>query len=113
MIHAHGQLNSRVLVALIKAGRPHAELRQFILEMVEHSDDWVAYTAIEQLVDFEPAAASSVLKQILAGDRNLPQLAAMKVVNRLGLPEGKDWITPFLESEDDDLRAMAEQVLEG
>ena len=113
LIHAHGQLNSRVLVALIKAGRPHAELRQFTLEMVEHSDDWVAYTAIEQLVDFEPAVASAVLKQILAGDRNLPQLAAMKVVNRLGLPEGKDWIAPFLESEDDDLRAMAEQVLEG
>ncbi len=113
LVHAHGQLNSRVLVALIKATTPHAELRQFTLEMVEHKDDWVSYTAIEHLVDFELAAVKRVLKRVLAGDRNLPQLAAMKVVHQLGLPEGKDWIAPFLESVDEDLRAMAEQVLEG
>ncbi len=113
LVHAHGQLNSRILVALIKAATPHAELMQFTLEMAEHKDDWVSYTAIEHLVDFEPAAVRAVLKQVLAGDRNLPQLAAMKVVHQLGLPEGKDWIAPFLESIDEDLRAMAEQVLKG
>ncbi len=113
LVHAHGQLNSRVLVALIKAATPHTELRQFALEMVDHLDDWVSYTAIEQLVDFEPAAVRAALKRVLAGDRNLPQLAAMKVVHRLGLAEGKDWIAPFLESDDEDLRAVAEQVLKG
>lgn len=111
LVHVHGKLNSRVLVALIKAATPHADLRQFTLDMVEHKDDWVSYTAIEHLVDFEPAAVGAVLKRVLDGDRNLPQLAAMKVVHQLELPEGKDWITPFLESVDEDLRAMAEQVL--
>ena len=106
---AKESLSSHTLVALIKAGLGQPDLSDFIAEMVNHPDDWVAYTAIENLRPGSEIA--EVIQRVLAGSRNLPQLAAIKVIPHLDLPDAKDWITPFLESEDEDLRAMAEQVL--
>jgi len=81
------------------------------LEMVDHPDDWVAYTAIEHLIHVDEAATADAIKRVLAGHRNLPQLAAIKVVQRLDIPEAREWVRPFLDSEDEDLRSMAEQAL--
>lgn len=103
--------NSNALVALIKAAAPHTELGQFLLDMVDHSDDWVAYTALEHLTHLDKASAANVIKRVLGGTRNLPQLAAIKVAQRIELTEAREWIKPFLKSEDEDLRGMAEQVL--
>ncbi len=105
-------LNTRVLVALIKVAAPQSQLHQFIIDMVEYDDDWISYTAIEHLTGLELAKVIDVLKGVLGGDRNLPQLAAMKMVQRLGLSNAKEMVAQFLESEDEDLRAMAEQVTE-
>ncbi len=110
---AKDSLSSNGLVALIKVAAPHSQLSKFILEMVDHADDWVAYTAIEHLTRMDEAVAAETIKRVLAGSRNLPQLAAIKVVQHLDVPEAREWIRPFLDSEDDDLRAMAEQVLGG
>lgn len=102
---------SNALVALIKAAAPHSELSEFLLGMVDHPDDWVAYTALEHLTHLDKAAAADVIKRVLGGTRNLPQLAAIKVAQRIELSEAREWIKPFLKSEDDDLRGMAKQVL--
>ncbi len=110
LVTSREKLNTRVLVALVKAAEPHSEVHKFILDMVDHKDDWVSYTAIEQLERFEPELVTDVLKTVLAGDRNLPQLAAMKIIQRLDLSDAREMVAPFLESDDEDLRAMAEQV---
>ena len=112
LVTSQAALNSRVLVALIKVAAPQAQLHQFILDMVEHEDDWVSYTAVEHLAGLDPAKVTEILKGVLAGDRNLPQLAAMKMIQRLSLSSAKELVAPFLESDDEDLRAMAEQVTE-
>ena len=106
---AHDKLSSHTLVALMKAAALHSELAGFVLEMVNHEDDWVAYTAIENLGHWEETA--TVLKRVLGGSRNLPQLAAIKMIHQLELPEARELTTPFLDSEDEDLRGVAEQVL--
>jgi HEAT repeat protein len=103
--------SSHGLVALLKVAAPHAELQSFVIEMADHQDDWVSYTAIEHLVQVDRAAATKVLKQVLEGQRNLPQLAAIKTAAQLDIPKAGEWIRPFLDSEDEDLRTMAEQVL--
>lgn len=103
--------SSNALVALIKAAAPHTELSQFLLDMVDHPDDWVAYTALEHLIHLDKAAAADVIKRVLGGTRSLPQLAAIKVAQRIEITEAREWIKPFLKSDDEDLRGMAEQVL--
>ena len=103
--------SSHGLVALLKAAAPHAELQSFVIEMTDNQDDWVAYTAVEQLVHVERSAAAKVLRQVLEGQRNMPQLAAIKTAVQLELKEAAEWIRPFLDSDDEDLRALAEEVL--
>ncbi len=111
LTQAEDSLSSNGLVALIKVAAPHSQLSKFILEMVDHPDDWVAYTAIEHLIHVDEAAAAETIKRVLAEHRNLPQLAAIKVVQHLDIPEAREWIRPFLDSEDEDLRVIAKQVL--
>ncbi|MBA7691185.1 hypothetical protein ES703_99726 [subsurface metagenome] len=111
LTQAKDSLSSNGLVALIKVAAPHSQLSKFILEMVDHPDDWVAYTAIEHLIHVDEAAAAVTIKRVLAKHRNLPQLAAIKVVQHLDIPEAREWIRPFLDSEDEDLRVIARQVL--
>ncbi len=111
LAEAKEALSSHGLVALIKVAAPHPELHGFIQEMVNHSDDWVAYSAIEHLNHMEEEKAGQAIKEILSGERSLPQLAAIKMAHRLNLPGSRDWIEPFLESDDEDLRALATQVL--
>jgi len=112
LAQAKDSLSSHGLVALIKVAAPHPQLSKFILEMAEHPDDWVAYTAIEQLDHLDRGTVTRALERVLSGNRNLPQMAAIKVVHRLNIPNAREWITPFLDSEDEDLCALASQVLE-
>lgn len=111
LTQAKDSLSSNGLVALIKVAAPHSQLSKFIMEMVDHPDDWVAYTAIEHLIHVDEAAAAETIKRVLTEHRNLPQLAAIKVVRHLDIPEAREWIRPFLDSEDEDLRVIAKQVL--
>lgn len=104
-------LNSQTLVALIRAVAPHPELHGFIHEMANHEDDWVAYTAVEHLDPEKDELSAEVVKSILVGNRQLPQLAAMKVIPKLDHPAKLEWVRPFQESADFDLRAAAEELL--
>ena len=79
--------------------------------MVDHENDWVAYTAIEQLPEFGAESVTPIIMKILAGERNLPQLAALRAMQELDIPQALEFVRPFLDSDDDDLRSMAEQVL--
>jgi len=113
LAEAKSSLSSNAMVALIKAGAPHGELHEFVVEMVDHPDDWVAYTAIEQLGNLEEGKAAAVIKMVLEGSRTLPQLAAIKMVEFLALTDLHPVLEPFLASNDEDLRGLAEQVLRG
>ncbi len=112
LTQARERMNPHVLVALIKAVTDQPGLAEFCLKMVDHADDWVAYSAVEQLPKLGQKKAAEVIKRVLEGDRNLPQLAAMRVVQELGVEEALEWVKPFLESDDEDLRSLAGQVLD-
>jgi len=103
-------LPSNGLVASIKVAAPHSQLSKFMLGMVDHPDDWVAYITIGHPIHADEAAAEAI-KRVLTEHRNLPRLTAIKVVQRLDIPEARDRIRPFRDSEDEDLRAIAKQVL--
>ncbi len=103
--------NAKLLVALIKLSTAENGLHTFCVGMVDHENDWVAYTAIEQLPVFGAESVTPIIMKILAGERNLPQLAAMRAMQELDIPQARDFVRPFLDSDDDDLRSMAEQVL--
>lgn len=111
LIQSNESLDSQLLVALIKVVANHASLHDFCLAMVDHSDDWVAYTAIEHLPQMGVETASLVIQKVLEGDRNLPQLAAMRAIQQMDIKQALDWVKPFLDSEDEDLRSLAGQVL--
>ena len=111
-IHKSDALNAHVLVEVMKAARNYSNLTDFCLDMTAHDDDWVAYTAIEHLPDIDKGRLSQVLKGILDGERTLPQMAAMKMVVRLDLPNRREWLEPFLEAQDDDVRSLAQQLLD-
>lgn len=108
---ATDQRNAKMLVALIHLSTAENDLQSFCVGLVDHENDWVAYTAIEQLPIFGAELATPIIQKILAGERNLPQLAAMRAMQELDIPQALEWVRPFLKSEDDDLRSMAEQVL--
>ncbi|MCH8326952.1 MAG: HEAT repeat domain-containing protein [Candidatus Marinimicrobia bacterium] len=108
---AADQRNAKMLVALIHLSTAENDLQSFCVGLVDHENDWVAYTAIEQLPIFGAELATPIIQKILAGERNLPQLAAMRAMQELDIPQALEWVRPFLKSEDDDLRSMAEQVL--
>lgn len=104
-------LNTKTLVALIRAIAPHSELHGFVHKMADHEDDWVAYTAVEHLDPKKDDLSAEVVKSILVGNRQLPQLAAMKIIPKLDHPAKLEWVKPFQKSTDFDLRSAAEELL--
>ena len=106
----HDQLSSPVLVALVKASTGMQELLKFSEHMIQHADDWVAYTAIE---NFSPASEASLIEmvqRVLVGDRTMPQMAAMKRIQESELPDARELVTDFLDSDDEDLRSLARAI---
>lgn len=106
----HTQLSPPVLVALVKASTGKQELLKFNEAMIQHADDWVAYTAIES---FSPGSEHSIVemvKLVLAGNRTMPQMAAMKKIQETGLPNAGELVAAFVDSEDEDLRSLSRAI---
>ena len=107
----HDQLSSPVLVALVKASTGKEELLKFSEQMIKHADDWVAYTAIESFSPASEARLVEVVRRVLAGDRTMPQMAAMKKIQEAELPDARGLVDAFLDSDDEDLRSLARTLV--
>ncbi|MFH1852274.1 MAG: HEAT repeat domain-containing protein [Candidatus Neomarinimicrobiota bacterium] len=105
------QLPVGLLVTLVKSTPPEAHFEEAVLNLTEHADDWLAYSATEALARFDsPAVKSAIMKKLNEG-RSLAVIAAIKLAVQLDIDEARAAIAKLVESDDEDISTAARQAL--
>lgn len=102
---------SNVLVALIKAAAEHEDFIDRISQLKNHSDDWVAYSALETLSSFSKEKVAPTILAVLAGEETLSTIAAIKTAVSLQMNEAVPYLEILANSENEDVSYAAAQAL--
>ncbi len=78
--------------------------------MINHVDDWVAYTAIESFLPDDEGRLIEMLQRVLSGDRNMPKMSAMKKIQESEIPNASSLVADYIDSKDEDLRSLAKAI---
>ena len=105
------KLPSTLIVALINSAKTESKLVDELCKLAEHEDDWVAYTAIEALSNFDRQSVKDTVLNMLREDRGLPAIAAIKTALQLRLDEAKPALEILAKGENEDIREAAIQGL--
>lgn len=102
---------SNILVALIKAAAEHEDFIDQISQLKNHSDEWVAYSALETLSSFSKEKVAPTILAVLAGEETLSTIAAIKTAVSLQMNEAGPYLEILANSENEDVSYAAAQAL--
>ncbi len=105
------KLPPALIVALINAAKNDKRLVEMICDLTDHEDDWVAYTALESLVNFDKQRVKDTVLKMLYEERGLPVIAAIKTSVQLKLTEAKPLLENLSNCENEDIRGAAIQAI--
>ena len=103
-----------LLVSLIRKAKEHPApyTLAFLQRQSRHPDDWVAYSALEALENFDPEGVKDTVLTVLKEDQGLRLIAAMRLAVAKQIKEAKPLIAKLAESEEEDLKHEAQTSLE-
>ena len=105
-------LPSNVIVGLIRHAKGYAGYADALLKLVNHEDDWVAYSALESFDNIPLEQAQPVLLSILKNFSGLRLLAAMRSVELFELKEALDILQILATDEQEEIRTEAQRILD-
>lgn len=76
------------------------------------NDMWTRYYALLALGSFEDSSLFDILLKGLEDENNIIKIGSLKALSSLNDKRALEFIMPYLNSEDEDIRAAAESVLE-
>jgi HEAT repeat protein len=103
---------SALVVSLIHAAKQAPQLTESVCKLVNHPDDWVAYTALESLEHFRVDLVQQPVLEMLQSERGLPIIAAIKTAVNLELKEAIPALEKLSTGDSEDLRGAALSALE-
>lgn len=104
-------LPSTLIVSLINTAKNKKEFINALCALADHKDEWVAYTAIEALGNFEREMVKGTLLDVMKVHMGLPVIAAIRTSVKLQIEEAKPILQYLGKSENEDIKGEALQAL--
>jgi len=103
---------SSMLVTIINSASQYEEFYGNVRGLINHPDDWVAYTAIEALGNFNSDQIADLIIEILNHGSGIKVVAAINQAVNLKLESALPAIKKLAEGDDIELAGTAERALE-
>ncbi|NOZ08206.1 MAG: HEAT repeat domain-containing protein [FCB group bacterium] len=105
------EMPSNLLVKLIEISKTEALLEKEVCKLTDHSDDWVAYTAVENLIGFKSSITQKTILSVLEKGEGMRVLAAVKVAAALKLSEALGILKKLTTSQNPDIKSASTRAV--
>jgi len=97
-------LPSNILIKLIRCSKNNPSLEQEVCSLADHSDEWVGFTAVENLSESGSDLTRGKILQILENGEGMKVLAAINMAVLLNQPEALPLLKTLENSKNPDIR---------
>ncbi len=105
------EMPSNLLVKLIEISKSEPLLEKEICKLANHSDDWVAFTAVENLAGFNSSLTKMTILKVLEKGEGMRVLAAVKTAIALRIFESLDILKKLTESQNPDIKSASTRAV--
>ena len=104
-------LPSNIIVGLIHLAKTRTRYWEQITAMIQHVDDWVAYSAVEACERMDADFVGPLLLEVLNRQQGIRLLAALSVIDRLQYKAARSGLENLMTSKHEDIRHEATRIL--
>ncbi len=111
-LEQRSSLPSTCLVALLRSLPVEPEFSREVCELTEHPDEWVAYTALECMGQFQDQLAESTVVNALHETHGLRLMGAVRAARRMHIKTARPRLEELTLADEPDLSHEATMALE-